>query len=211
MDSIGLIAAMVAALLLGAMSPGPSFVVVARTSIAVSRRDGVAAAIGMGIGGVVFGGLALFGLRTLLTEVTWIYFILKAAGGAYLIYLGIRLWRLADRPIEMTEASARLPARLERSFGIGLATQLSNPKTAIVYASIFAALLPEHPPAFIWLALPPLVFLVEAGWYTTVALVFSSARPRAVYLRSKGRIDRLTGAVLGGLGAKLIADTARPS
>ena len=38
----------------GAMSPGPSFVLVVRTSAAVSRRDGLAAALGMGIGGLSF-------------------------------------------------------------------------------------------------------------------------------------------------------------
>ena len=52
-------------LAIGAMSPGPSFVVVVRASAGVSRRDGLAAALGMGCGGLVFAGLALAGLQAL--------------------------------------------------------------------------------------------------------------------------------------------------
>ena len=44
------------AILLGAISPGPSFVLVARTAVAVSRRDALATALGMGAGGLVFAG-----------------------------------------------------------------------------------------------------------------------------------------------------------
>jgi len=56
--------------------------------------------------------------------------------------------------------------------------------------------------------LPPAVFAVEAGWYLVVALVFSSATPRAVYARAKAWIDRAAGAVMAGLGARLMLDGA---
>ena len=210
MESFVALAGILGALLVGAISPGPSFVLVARTSIAASRRDGLAAAVGMGVGGVVLGSLALLGLRTLLTQAAWLYLGLKAVGGLYLIYLGIRLWRGASKPIVVADKGEHADARPRRSFGLGLATQLSNPKTAVVYASIFAALLPVHPPAWMWATLPPLIFTVEAGWYAVVALLFSSARPRAAYLRSKLWIDRLAGSVLGVLGVRLIVDAGRP-
>src|SRR5262249_60864835 len=86
-------------LAIGAMSPGPSFVVVVRASAALSRRDGLAAALGMGCGGLVFAGLALAGLQTLLMQVSWLYLVLKVAGGIYLVYLGIRILRGAQVPL----------------------------------------------------------------------------------------------------------------
>jgi threonine/homoserine/homoserine lactone efflux protein len=55
-------------LAIGAISPGPSFVVVVRAA-ALSRRDGLASALGMGLGGMVFSGLALGGLQALLMQV----------------------------------------------------------------------------------------------------------------------------------------------
>jgi hypothetical protein len=69
MSPQGAIVAILGALLLGVMSPGPSFIVVARNSINLSRRAGLAAALGMGIGGVAFSGIALLGLFTLLARV----------------------------------------------------------------------------------------------------------------------------------------------
>jgi threonine/homoserine/homoserine lactone efflux protein len=197
------------ALLIGAMSPGPSFLVVARTSITLSRRHGFAAAVGMGCGGMVFAGLALLGLHAVLAQVGWLYTALRLLGGGYLVYLAYRLWRGAGEPLAVPEAAGRPSSGLLRSFGFGLATQLSNPKTAIVYASIFAALLPPGLSGWVWLAPLPLVFLVETGWYSIVAAAFSLERPKAVYLRAKARIDRLTASVMGILGIRLLLDAGR--
>jgi threonine/homoserine/homoserine lactone efflux protein len=96
-----------------------------------------------------------------------------------------------------------------RPFVIGLATQLSNPKTAIWYASIFAAFLPAQIPVWMFWAVPPLTFAVEMGWYTIVAVLFSSSRPRAVYLRGKHWIDRVAGGVVTALGGRLIVEALR--
>ena len=199
-----------AALTVGAISPGPSFVFVSRTSLALSRRDGLAAALGMGVGGVIFAGLALFGLQAVLAQVAWLYAGLRLAGGLYLIYLAVRLWRAAAAPLIVADRAERRLPSLMRSFSLGVATQLSNPKAAIVYGSIFAALLPPAPPAWIFVALPPAVMLIESGWYTIVAATFSANGPRAAYLRGKRWIDRAAGGVMGVLGLRLIVETARP-
>jgi len=60
--------AVLGAILLGAVSPGPSFVMVARTAIAISRRSGLATALGMGVGGLIFASAALLGLGAILTS-----------------------------------------------------------------------------------------------------------------------------------------------
>jgi threonine/homoserine/homoserine lactone efflux protein len=194
------------ALLIGAISPGPSFVLVARMSVALSRLDGLAAALGMGMGGVVYGGLALIGLQALLARVEWLYLGLKVAGGLYLIHVAVKLWRGAAHPIDTVGGRGPDGAGVARSFWLALGTQLSNPKTAIAYASIFAALLPPQPPLWMIVALPPLILVVEAGWYAVVALAFSSGGPRGAYLRAKRWIDRLAGSVMAILGARLILD-----
>jgi len=209
MDATVALLSILAALTVGAVSPGPSFVLVARTSIAVSRRDGLAAALGMGIGGVVFCALALLGLHAVLSSVAWLYAALKLAGGLYLAYLGVRIWRGAREPVVVADTGERRPGGVGRSFLFALATQLSNPKTAVVYASIFAALLPADPPLWVSVALPPAIFAIEAGWYALVAVAFSAGRPRAAYLRSKVWIDRVAGAVMGLLGVRLVAEAVQ--
>ena len=207
MSSFFIFFGIVVAIAIGAMSPGPSFVLVSRIAISRSRKAGFAAALGMGVGGVTFAMLALLGLNALLMQVSWLYALLRIAGGLYLIYLGIRIWRGALEKLPTEAPSGPATNSVTRNFLFGLATQLSNPKTAIFYGSIFAALLPSSPDEWLLIALPPVVFAVEAGWYAVVALAFSSSRPRALYLRSKTWIDRTAGAVMGALGVRLVAET----
>lgn len=205
MDTVTLIIGIVGALGLGAMSPGPSFLLVARTAVVSSRMDGIAAAVGMGIGGVVFAAIALLGLHVLLTNVPWLYLALKVAGGAYLVYLGYCIWRGAAKPIAVSQTDSLQSSRkISRSFLVGLTTQLSNPKTAIVYASVFTAFLPPNFPLPLAFLLAFLVFAVEAGWYAIVAVALSSDKPRTWYLHYKAWVDRAAGGVMAFLGGKLI-------
>lgn len=209
MTALATVFAILAALWLGAMIPGPSFVLVARNAIGLSRSDGLATALGMGTGGIFFAGVALAGLYTLLQSVEWLYIGLKIVGGAYLIFVASKIWRSADCLITIDDKLAVSSRNVRKSFWMGLITQLSNPKTAIWYGSIFAALLPQHPPLWCYFALPPLVFAVECGWYTIVALCFSSKGPREVYLRSKKWIDRIAAGAISALGLRLILAAPR--
>ena len=196
------------ALLAGAISPGPSFVLVARMAMGSSRSDGIAAAFGMGLGGVIFAILALMGLQTVLARIPLLYFGLKIIGGLYLIYIAIRIWKGAHQILIVANEIHRKKSEFKRSFITGFFTQISNPITAFVYAGIFAALLPENIPSILYFVLPPFVFLIETGWYLTVALMLSSKVPQAAYLKTKSVFDRALGCVMAGLGIKLIASTA---
>lgn len=211
MTTLAILSGILGALLIGAMSPGPSFVLISRTALVHSRKAGLAAALGMGVGGIVYAILALVGLIALLQQVEILYVTLKICGGLYLLYLAYRIWRGASESVDLA-ASARdskLSGSVLRAFLLGLATHVANPKTAVVYASIFAVLLPADP-SWVLLAILPLgIFCVEMGWYGVVALVFSASGPQRVYLRSKSWIDRIAGAVMGTLGAKLIAEEVR--
>ncbi|KPQ20876.1 MAG: putative threonine efflux protein [Halomonas sp. HL-93] len=195
------------ATLVGAASPGPSFVLVSQIAVKSSRLDGVAAAVGMGLGGAIFATLALFGLVTVLLQIEWLYIALRILGGGYLVYLGICIWRGASRPLEVDDGGHTRPSSSLRSFLVGFVTQISNPKTAIVYASIFAAFLPASAPGWMIVALPALIFLVETSWYAGVALVFSAHTPREIYVCTKRWFDRVAGALMGALGARLISET----
>jgi threonine/homoserine/homoserine lactone efflux protein len=200
MEGLLAVLSIAGAITLGAMSPGPSFVLVARTSVARSRADGLAMALAMGVGGALFALAALAGVHVVLATVPVLYALLKLLGGLYLVYLAWVLWRHAAKPIELEKVGTGS----QRSFWLGLATQLSNPKTAVVYASVFVSLLPAELPLWAALLLPLAVFCIEAGWYSIVALALSAPAPAAAYLRWKRWIDRAAGGVMGLLGLKLI-------
>ena len=180
----------------------------ARPAVSSSRGDGLAAALGMGAGGVVFAIAALVGLKAAFLAVPALYLAVKLLGGAYLVYLGIRIWRGAREPLSTAQderAAAGAGSNARRAFLLGMGTQISNPKTAVVYASIFAAFLPREVPLALALAVPAVIFCIETGWYAVVALALSSAAPRSAYLRYKAWIDRAAGGVMVLLGLKLLS------
>lgn len=193
-----------AVLALGVVSPGPSFVLVARTAVAVSRRAGLAAAAGMATGATLLCTAALLGLHALFQQIPEIYLVLKIGGGVYLLVLARRIWRGAATPLVVGPPRETHAPGLMRQFTLAAGTMLSNPKAAVQYGVIFAAVLPQEPSQALLLALPPAVFCLEAGWYAVVAYGLSSARPRSVYLRAKAGLDRAVGAVLVALGIKLL-------
>jgi threonine/homoserine/homoserine lactone efflux protein len=204
MEIIAALLGILGVMSLGIMSPGPSFVLVARTAVGSSRADGLATAIGMGVGALFFATLALLGLQAVLLSVPTLYMALKILGGVYLFYLAVVIWRGSKQTIDIVNGSGEKPSKVYQSFKIGLITQLSNPKTAIFYGSVFAALLPENLSISLVLILVLMLFILEAGWYSIVALVLSSSTPRRVYLNSKTVLDRLASFIIGGLGLRLI-------
>ena len=209
MQELSALAGVLAALTVGVISPGPSFVMIARTAVASSRSNGLAAALGMGAGGVLFALAALLGLQAVLLAVPSLYLVLKVAGGIYLAYLGFRIWGSAKHALVVEGETSGGGASLPKSLALGFVTQVSNPKTAIVYASVFAAFLPAAPSIGFDVALVTIVFAIEAGWYSIVALALSSERPRRAYLRYKASVDRVAGGVMMLLGLKLVLSSQR--
>lgn len=201
----------VAALIIGTVSPGPSFVLVSRTAVAKSRAHGLAAALGMGVGGAVFAAAALLGLQGVLLAVPFIYSALKILGGLYLCYLGLRIFRNAREPLEISGTKGYGSEKTTRSFLLGLGTQISNPKTAIVYASVFAALLPSSYSPLLGMSLLCAVFVIETGWYSIVAVALAAAKPREIYLSYKVWVDRTAGVAIGALGLKLMTSVSSAS
>ena len=196
-------------LAIGTLSPGPSFVMVARVAVSASRLSAIAAAVGMGVGGVAFAVAALLGLQAVLLAVPALYVGLKALGGLYLCYLGYRIFSGARHSLQVDAVGTRPHASSLRFFLLGLSTQVSNPKTAVVYASVFAAFLPSTFSTAFAFSLLCAVFAIESGWYTIVAVLLSSPGPRRAYLRCKTWVDRTAGTVMVGLGLRLIASAHR--
>jgi threonine/homoserine/homoserine lactone efflux protein len=211
MDPIVSLLSIFGALALGAISPGPSFLFVARTAVAVSRRSGIASAAGMGLGASIICTLALLGVRAVLAQAEWLYVTFKLLGGIYLCYLAWRIWRGGRVAAAISTEAPQPPtqAGVNRSFWLALATQLSNPKTLIVISGIFAALLPSRIPGWMYWTIPLVDIVLETSWYIFVAVALSSRGPRMVHLSARSTIDRTAGCVLGVLGLRLIFEGAK--
>lgn len=190
--------------LMVAISPGPAVLMSARTGVIEGLRTGFFLACGIGIGGVVWALAALFGLNLVFQAAPALLYALKIVGGLYLIYMAWGMWKSADQPLDMTETT-RPPRTAWSAFRLGLITQLSNPKPAVLFSAIFVGTVPPHTPAWVYAALLLVVFLNETIWNTVVARIFSFHRSKAAYISLKSIIDRCFGGMLAILGLKIAA------
>lgn len=187
--------------LLAVMSPGPSFLITARTAVAQSRGDGVMVALGLGAGTVVWAVAALMGLNALFHLVPPLFIGMKILGALFLLWVAWQIFSHAAEPLMLDLSSGEAVAH---PFVKGFLTQISNPKVAVFFGSIFVAMLPSSVPLWMAAALVAIVTFNEVWWYSLIALFFGAPRVRGFYLKAKVWIDRATGLFLGGLGAKLL-------
>ncbi|MBV7263044.1 LysE family transporter [Photobacterium sp. 2_MG-2023] len=207
MQSYVFLLPILALLTLGAMTPGPSFLLVAQTAMSHSRTQAFSVALGMGTGALIFALLASFGLVTLFETVPELYLTFKLLGGLYLCVLACRIWKQGEQPRVQAVAAGKTQS-VHSSFFYGLTTQLSNPKTAMVFSSVFAALLPAEVPSLTPILLSLGVFLTNFGWYAIVAVLLSTERAQNLYLKAKKGFCRVAGTLLGLFGAKLLMSTS---
>lgn len=200
MDSLGAYLAICGAITIGAISPGPSFIFVARTALASGRGAGVRAAIGMAAAGAFYALIAVLGLAAILNTTPLLFLAVKAVGAAFLGYIGYSMIKHAKLPL----APVGDPKEARGGFWRGLLVQLGNPKTVVVYTSVFAALLPDSPALWLVSALPLSIGAIEGAWYLVVVLVFATARANASYSKAKPLIDRIAGVLMLLLALRLI-------
>jgi threonine/homoserine/homoserine lactone efflux protein len=189
--------------MLGVMSPGPNFLIVAQFALTRGRAEAFAAICGVAIISTLWAGASLFGLAVLFKLFPWMQVALRLAGAAYLVWSGIRLWRKASQPAPEVPRGAPDRARLADAFRAGLATNLSNAKAITFYSSAFAAVAPApDKPATLYVVLLLVICLVFF-WYGTVALVLTTGPLARGYRRGRVWIERISGVLMIGFGVRL--------
>lgn len=190
-------------LTMGAISPGPAVLMSARTGVTEGMRTGFFLALGIGLGAVFWSVLALSGLAMLFKIAPTLLWAFKIAGGLYLVWMAWGMWRHAPDPLP--DVSQTPPRRPLSAFRLGLVTQLSNPKPAVLLSAIFIGTIPPGTPVWQLAALLTYLFTVETTWNTIVARIFSFQSTRRAYIGAKTAIDRSFGGLLAILGIKIAA------
>jgi threonine/homoserine/homoserine lactone efflux protein len=187
--------------LLAVASPGPSTVLVVQTAAVAGRRGGLIAAFAMALGALAWAGAALYGLQALFAHFTWLYRVFQVAGGLFLIYLAVMIWRHARDPLPEIEAVTS--GSDWQVFTRALLLQLSNPKIMVFFGSIFLSVLPQDMPPWMQATVLVIVAFDEFTWFALLALTFSGNTARAFYRRAKFWLDRIMGGALALLGLRL--------
>jgi threonine/homoserine/homoserine lactone efflux protein len=179
MNTATLLAFLAASVVL-AVTPGPGVIYIVTRSLAQGRAAGVGAIAGVACGNFVNALGASLGLAALFAVSSLAFMLVKYAGAAYLIYLGVKMLRGTPR-VEVSRALT--PAPVGRLFREGVLVALLNPKTTI----FFAAFLPQfmHPgmPALPQAVMLGAIFVVVAATsdlgYVLLATAFAPRFARA--------------------------------
>lgn len=189
--------ALVLALTLLGLSPGPAWAAVVTTAMARGFRAAATMAIGVALGDVFFLLLAVSGLALLAQLLGSFFLVVKFAGAAYLIWLGIKIWR---QPPTVTESEAASGRSLGPLIG-GFALTLGNPKVIMFYLGFL--------PAFLDLGalsnrdvglVAATAFLVIAGMLCGYGAFAAGSRRLLRRMGIRRLIGRLLGSTLIGTG-----------
>lgn len=115
-------------------SPGPGVVMTLTNALRYGMRGTFGGILGIAVGALIVAALSATSLGVLLAASALAFTVLKFVGAAYLVYLGIRLWRAP--PFQFAEPSAH-EASFGKRFLEGLSLQLTNPKAIFFFLSVF--------------------------------------------------------------------------
>lgn len=175
--------------------PGPATLLTIARATTSGTRVGVATGAGVAAGDVIHTFMAIVGLSAIIAASALLFSLIKYAGAAYLIYLGIRAV-LEKSPADL--GARTLPITAGAAFRQAVLTELLNPKTAL----FFLAFLPQfvHPETgMVWLQLTQLgLIFVLLGLVATVVFALGAAG-LGRFLRRNPTVLKWQGKVVGGI------------
>jgi threonine/homoserine/homoserine lactone efflux protein len=188
------------------MTPGPDTAVTMRSTIVFGRRAGVMTAFGVVSGQACWTVAASAGVTALLIASEPAFLVVKFAGAAYLIWLGLTSLHAAVRGVERGAHGAVANFARTGPYRQGLLSDLTNPKMA----AFFTSLLPQFGGSFATMLVFGLLFCALTWlWLALYATVLARLR-RALRAGVVRRVfEAATGAVLVALGLRLVAEPRR--
>jgi threonine/homoserine/homoserine lactone efflux protein len=193
--------------LLLAVTPGPDMAVVTKNALAHGRRGVLYTTTGIALALSIWVTATAFGVSALLRSSAELLFVLKLVGAAYLAYLGVRtLLDSRRRPADLL-AAAPPPAPSHAIFRQGFLSALTNPKLGVFFVTFL--------PQFVETGQALLPRLLELGlifavigwtWMNLYGLLVTRIRSFITAPRVRQWMERVTGVVLLGFGARLAVE-----
>jgi len=188
------------------VSPGPNVLLVSQLAASDRARSAVFAAVGVSFGAAVWATCAVLGVNVVFSAFPELRLALQVVGGAYLLYVAIRLWRSRGAALVGRESSS---VSSWAAFRRGFLTNITNPKVALFFGSIFATSFPAAPSPILQASAVAMVVLNALCWHTLLAYLFSRERVRAAYSRTRGVANRIASVTMGALGLSLLVASLR--
>jgi threonine/homoserine/homoserine lactone efflux protein len=190
------------AMLVLAASPGPGVFATTARAMASGFRPALAVIWGIVLGDLIFLLFAAFGLSMVARVLGNLFFLVKICGGAYLVWLGVKIWLQKPEPVQIHQNSA-----IRSKWGnlvSGLIITLSNPKVILFYCGFLPTFFDLSTLTIIDLAFVVVIITaVLSGVLTTYAYLASRARRMFTNQRAVKRLNRAAGGVMVAAGVAI--------
>ncbi len=201
------------------LSPGVNFMLLSQLAAAERTKSALFAVWGIVTGTAVWAICAVLGVHALFLAFPSLRLLLQVAGGVYLLYISSRLWRSysAPKPQITPESAPQITSANEQTkavsplaaFRLGFLTNITNPKPALFFGSVFVASFPTHPTLLLQISAVCMVVLNSLAWHLLLTYVFSRPSVRNAYTRTRNAVNRVASAIVGALGVSLLVSTVR--
>lgn len=186
------------------VSPGANFLLVSQLAASDRARSAGFAALGVTLGALMWVMAAVFGVNVVFSLFPSLRLVLQLAGGFYLLYVAVRLWRSSGPALKNGAAA---PVSNASAFRLGFLTNITNPKSALFFGSVFAACFPPAPSPLLQLCAVLMIVMNALCWHSLLAWLFSRQRVRAAYAGARTTANRVASAAVGALGLGLLLAT----
>lgn len=194
------------ALVAGLMTlvPGVDTALILRSAVTRSRREALLAALGICTGVLLWGVVAAAGASAVLAASQLAYRVLTFAGAGYLVFLGAQMIYRSFTRRQPGTVDVGVPGRTHRAFGVGLLTNLLNPKIGVFYLAAIPQFTPPQSHALLMgLALATVHVVLSLVWAGVLILGATLASRWLRTGKAVGIMDRITGTILIGFGLRV--------
>ena len=177
------------------ITPGPATAMVVRSAVRGGRREALLTTVGNSIAVLTWACLAAVGVAAAVAASAAVFAAVKLAGAVFLVLLGVRTLRGRRSAVRDDGASA---------IRGGLLGGIANPKLGAFYVALFPQFVPRGQPVLATaLLMASLIVAADLAYFSALAYAVTRARRAFVEGAWLRRVERLTGAVLVGLGVRL--------
>jgi RhtB (resistance to homoserine/threonine) family protein len=191
--------------------PGPDTALVTKNALLHGRRAALGTALGVNVGLIVWTLAAALGLAAVVRASAVAFTALKLIGAVYLIWLGVQALRAARHHTAAAVTGGAVRSRRLDGLGgfrQGLASDLSNPKIAVLFTSLLPQFVAARAPTLMpFLLLGAIFVAMTLVWLCAYALLAARASATLQRPAVSRALERFTGVVLIGLGVRLATES----
>jgi RhtB (resistance to homoserine/threonine) family protein len=203
------LASLMAIFSFGIIAPGADTAMVMRQAIVHGRKAAILTSFGIGTSLMFHVTYTILGLGLIISQSILLFNVIKWAGVAYLVYIGIQSFRAGkvslDAPVAETAVKAQSAAK---GFALGFMANALNPKPVFFFLSIFSTVVSLHTPAVIKFGYGLVMASCLIAWFVGMSFFLTIPRMRAGFERASKWINRASGAVFIAFGLKLATEKA---